>query len=125
MSDVRNIMQDRLKAYERFLGVLQSAGEITAPVKVRNYQKGTLTIITDNYQNPPISLVVEGTDNKGENLWFNIDPQEDDIAINSSGMVATTYSLETTWLRVRWVSGGGAGTRVRPSLYVSKTITAK
>ena len=74
MADVRDIMDDRLKAYERFLGVLSSVSESTEPIKVRNYQKGTITFIVSGYGGSNVNLIVEGTDNKGEGYWFNIDP---------------------------------------------------
>jgi hypothetical protein len=123
MADVRDIMQDRLKAYERFLGVLPVAGESTNPIKVRNYQKGTITFIVSDFGGAAVNLVVEGTDNKGEDLWFNIDPCDENVEIDANGMTAMTYALEATWLRVRWVSGGNGSTVVRPSIYISKTLT--
>ena len=124
MADVSDIMDDRLKAYERFLGVLSSVSESTEPIKVRNYQKGTITFIATGYGGSKVNLIVEGTDNKGEDLWFNIDPCDENVVIDSNGMTAMTYALEATYIRIRWVSGGTGGTIIRPSIYISKTLTA-
>ena len=120
MADIRDIMRDRLANFDKYIGQLNAAGESTEPLRVRNFQSGTIYVDVQGSSGDLI-LVVEGTDNKGENKWFNLDENDKDFAIAADGNHAFTYVAEVQWIRIRWKSG--TATRVKVSAHISKNIT--
>lgn len=123
MADIRDIMRDRLPSFEKYLGVITASGQATAPELVKHFQKGTITLIVDGHAGAPMTFLIEGTDNKGENRWFNLDPEDDVLTVSGDGTYAITYNAEVTWVRVRWVSG--TATSVKMNGFFSKTIVSK
>ena len=116
-------MRDRLSNFEKYLGALTATGQQTEPLNVRHFQKGTLTLDVVGHSGGKMSFVLEGTNNKGEGRWFNLDPREQDVEVDSDGIYAMTYEAEITWLRLRWVSGDANFVKV--SAFISKTITSR
>jgi len=116
-------MRSRLSNFEKFLGVLTLAGQTTKPLDVRNFQKGTIYLDTKGKTGGDIKVILEGTTNKGENRWINIDPSDKELKIKSDGTKAMTYEAEISYIRLRWVSG--TANEIRVNAYISKTVTAR
>ena len=123
MADIRDIMRTRLSNFEKFLGILTAAGQTTEPLDVRSFQKGTIYLDTKGQVGVALQLVLEGTVNKGEDRWINLDPSDKNMKISSDGLQAMAYEAEIAFIRLRWISG--TATDIRVSAYISKTITAR
>jgi hypothetical protein len=123
MADIRNIMRTRLPNFEKFLGILTASGQHTEPLDVRSFQKGTIYLDTKGHAGAKMSLILQGTVNKGQDRWINLDPRDEDIEVSGDGMKAFTYEAEVSYIRLFWVSG--TADEIRVSAFISKTITAR
>ena len=119
MSDIRDEQfRARLPHFEMYLGAITVGGS-TEALQVRSFQKGTFMVDVEGISSD-CEFIVEGTNNKGENKWFNLDPCDENWSITTDGLKAATYDTEPTWIRLRWISG--AATSVKVSANISKTI---
>jgi hypothetical protein len=121
MADYRDIMDSRLKNFNRFLGVLKESGDSSSPLRIYGYQRGTISVRIDGIVSP-IKLVFEGSPNPSQG-WFNLSSCVESLDITVDGMYSATFEAEMDYFRVR-VKEGEAN-RIEPTAFISKNIISK